>query len=263
MSNPFSYYETLQDSKTDNLIQILGPSVYPSHFHRKIEITYLLRGTMSSRINDTDYFAETDDILFVPSYSAHSYATSENASRIVLCPHQAFTEDLDNQLGNRVFSSLLFANKTYNKTFLLPIFEELMKLSSKNNFLTILGTLDVFFGRLLEHYPTVPAVKSKLDVLANVLAYIDDHYTENLSLSFLAEKFGYNLYYFSKFFNAHVGNSFRNYLNGIRIRKFIENYHTSKENITHQAYNVGFNSMPSFYRAFNEVCRCSPKEYFG
>ncbi len=261
MKNVYSYYEPEQDAKLDNLIQFHGPSCYPSHFHRKIEITYVLKGSMNARVNEKDYHSDADDILFVPTFYAHSYATSDDAMRLIFLPHQSLCENFLSAMGKRSFASISFNDKSYNKNVLLPLLLDLTKLDDNDSLLTRQGLVTVVFGRMLEHYPTIPSEKNKLDTLVNILTYIDDHFTENLTLDSLAGQFGYSPYHFSKMFNAHVGCNLRNYINNLRIHLFVRSYHKN-DNIMHLAYNVGFNSMPSFYRAFEEVHHCSPKDFF-
>lgn len=80
----------------------------------------------------------------------------------------------------------------------------------------------------------------------------------------LAQQFRYNKFYFSKLFNSCVNDNLKNYVNGIRIKKFVETYSLDPaQNITRLALDLGFESMPSFYRAFKRIYHCCPKEYFA
>ena len=216
---------------------------------------------MTSVVNETEYKNDVDDILFIPTFHTHSYATSDDAQRLVCLPHQQLSENFKTVLGNRSFASISFTDKDYNRNVILPILTELTE-SADDSFLTMQGKISILFGRMLEHYPVIPSKKSKMDVLVNILTYIDDHYTEDLTLESLADRFGYNQYHFSKMFNTHVGCNLKNYINNLRIKQFVRTYNKDSGNITYLAYSVGFNSMPSFYRAFNEVYHCSPKEFF-
>ena len=104
----------------------------------------------------------------------------------------------------------------------------------------------------------------KNELVADVLGYIEQNYKENVTLPSIAQRFGYNRFYFSKLFNAAIGESLCSYVNSVRVRKFIELYKTEKNaNILSAAFSVGFDSMPSFYRAFKNVYKVTPVQYFA
>ena len=93
--------------------------------------------------------------------------------------------------------------------------------------------------------------------------YIDQHSNENLTLERLAGQFGYNKFYLSRIFNKTLGASLTDYVNQVRVQKFVKQYRDGWEgNIADLAFSCGFESLPSFYRTFNRVFFMTPKEYF-
>ncbi len=266
-----AYYELLQDSRKDSrIIFALEETRYPSHFHKKTEITYMKVGTCSSIINQTQYFAEKDDILYVPEYYPHSYETSSNARRLLITPTQDLKIDVENFLNKRTFPCLL-SDKEYNRTKILPILNDIIKAQNDKNIdaasksLIIKGYINAFYGMLLARYKNCLVEQIKqAEMLTNVLIYLEENYKNDITLDELANKFGYNKYYFSKLFNTCVGDNLKNYVNNIRVKKFARIYaEDTHANITHLALTLGFDSMPSFYRAFKRFYHCSPKEYFS
>lgn len=101
--NDTSFYELVQDRTYDNLISDIGPTNYPSHFHKKTEITYMKNGNCLSVINNEKYFAEKDDILFIPEYYPHSYDTSPDAERLVILPTQELKNDFTALADTKTF----------------------------------------------------------------------------------------------------------------------------------------------------------------
>lgn len=265
-----AYYELSQDSKKDiNIIFSLEETSYPSHFHKKPEITYITQGNCLSVISQNEYYVEKDDILYVPEYYPHSYETSNNAKRLLFIPVPEYKTDIDNLLSNKTFPCLL-SHKEYNRTKILPIMNEMLAVQLDNNIdiqskkLLLKSYTGLFYARIYSEYGynLVERIK-QVEMITNILVYLEENYTENITLDELANKFGYNKYYFSKIFNNCVGDNLKNYVNNIRIKKFTQIY--SKDttaNITNLALSLGFDSMPPFYRAFNRFYHCSPKEYF-
>ena len=99
--------------------------------------------------------------------------------------------------------------------------------------------------------------------LLDLIQYIDQHSNENLTLDRLAEQFGYNKFYLSRIFNKTLGASLTDYVNQVRVQKFVKQYRDGWEgNIADLAFSCGFESIPSFYRTFSRVFSMTPKEYF-
>lgn len=271
MMDELSFYELSQDLKNNSTICDDSPLFFPSHFHKKVEVNYIRQGEVTSRIAGETYVATQDDILFVPEYYPHNYDSKENTKRIVVLPPSIYYTDASNILNNFTFMSLL-SDKEYNKRCILPILEEMLhaqndlKGKSENKFLIMKGLLDILFGYLAIGYET--SLKNKpreMDLVFDILEYIDEHYAEDISLQSIADKFNYNKFYFSKLFNSYLGESLNNYINSVRVRNIAQQLSGSKigkESITNLAYKNGFNSMPSFYRAFQKIFHCSPLEYF-
>lgn len=265
-----AYYELIQDSKQDfDIIFDLEATSYPSHFHKKPEITYLTEGCCKSVINQTEFFAEKDDILYVPEYYPHSYETTEDAHRLVVVPVPEFKTDVDNLLSNKTFPCLL-DDKEYNRTKILPLLQEILSDQNNSNIkftakkMILKSYTGVFYGKLYDKYGNrLVDRKKQIETLTNILIYLDENYKNNISLESLSDKFGYNKFYFSKLFNACVGDNLKNHVNNIRVQNFTKIYaEDTSANIMNLALSLGFDSMPSFYRAFKRFYHCSPKEYF-
>lgn len=266
-----SFYELAQDLKNSCTVNLDGPIWYPTHFHKKVELTYVKKGEVTSCIASETYVAKQDEILFVPQYSPHNYKCTDDTERIVVLPQSTYFADVSNVMADRTFSPML-NNKEFNRTVLLPVLENMLVAQDKmdgtemDKFLIIKGMVDVLFGYMSIGYSQ--CIKSRpreMDIVFEILKYIDEHYTEDISLQSIADKFNYNKFYFSKLFNSYLGENLNNYINSVRVRNIaqqISNSKLGKESITNLAYKNGFNSMPSFYRAFRKIFHCSPLEYF-
>lgn len=100
----------------------------------------------------------------------------------------------------------------------------------------------------------------KLDELMNT----DKIYRHNdITIESLAETLGTNRTYLSVAINKYAGNSLPNYINSFRINEAISMISDPENNLSlKEIYKmVGYNSISSFYRAFQKETGCSPLVY--
>lgn len=263
-----SFYEPNQDKKIFLVVAREGPTNYPSHYHKKIEMTYTNEGVIRSIAANVKYEAGKDDILLIMGNICHSYSTSRDADRFILIPTEEIMCDTNPMFAEKHLPVLL-SDKEFNREKILPLIEEIYAIRTDRDIpvhiknLQFKGLVDYMFGHLIMHYSHLMVPKSKeYTLVGNILNYIDENYNQDISLSSISKQFNYNPFYFSKIFNNHIPEGLNNYINMVRINKFIQKIKQhSDSTITQIATQCGFNSMPSFYRAFNKVMQCSPKDY--
>ena len=116
------------------------------------------------------------------------------------------------------------------------------------------GFINNFIGVLSEENLFESNEEPSDTLFDKVKHYIEEHYNEDLSLSFLAQKFGYNAKYFSSSFHKHFGVKLRAYINHVRVKKSLEiekkigGCYTINEVI----FCSGFNSRETYYRALRK-----------
>lgn len=98
-------------------------------------------------------------------------------------------------------------------------------------------------------------------IVKNALAYIEEHYTEKMKLSDVAEHTYVSQWHLSKLLNRQTGKSFSDILNKIRIDKAKELLKNPSLRIGDIAEEVGFSDMAHFSRVFKKVEGISANEY--
>jgi len=113
--------------------------------------------------------------------------------------------------------------------------------------------------------PQLPVgLKQKANWLKKVVKekrYYDD---PELSLGLLAEKLGLTAHELSRVLNSALKKSFNDFINEYRVHEAIRKMHNPAYNhftLMGIAYDCGFNSNNTFYRAFREVTGQTPAEY--
>ncbi len=91
--------------------------------------------------------------------------------------------------------------------------------------------------------------------------YIDQHYSESLSLESAAKVVNTSVRYFCKVFKQATGMTFTDYLSRVRIEKAKSLLLNPNRRISEVAFEVGFESLSQFNRSFKRLMDLSPTEY--
>jgi YesN/AraC family two-component response regulator len=98
-------------------------------------------------------------------------------------------------------------------------------------------------------------------VIGKVSQYIENHYTENISLKEAAEAVGYSDAYFCKMFKESFNMSFISYLNSYRTKKALELLDDVTVSIKDISTRAGYRDANYFTRIFKRTMGVTPSEY--
>jgi AraC-like DNA-binding protein/ligand-binding sensor protein len=99
------------------------------------------------------------------------------------------------------------------------------------------------------------------DVIRGSLAYIRDHYAEHITLNDVAQHVFLSPTYLSKLFKIETGQSFKSYLNRIRIERSKELMSDNSMSIAKISYSVGFEDQSYYTKVFRQYEGISPYQY--
>lgn len=105
----------------------------------------------------------------------------------------------------------------------------------------------------------IPSVHRNL--ISNALNYINEHLTDDLSLTILAEVVHMNPYSFSKLFKKYNGIGLSQYISRKRIQLSVELLKNTDMPIIQIANDCGFNSISNYYKTFNNLTGTIPSDY--
>ncbi|NGZ76876.1 helix-turn-helix transcriptional regulator, partial [Saccharibacillus alkalitolerans] len=97
--------------------------------------------------------------------------------------------------------------------------------------------------------------------MKKLLAYIDEHYAEALSLTGLGRHFHFNPSYLSSYFASHNKEGFSEYLNRIRVTKAEELLREGELSISEISGRVGYSDPGYFTKVFKKHTGFSPSQY--
>jgi len=102
---------------------------------------------------------------------------------------------------------------------------------------------------------------SEPPVITKAKTYIQEHQTEELSLTQVAKAVNMSSYYFCKMFKKIAGINFTDYVSRVRIEKSKNLLLNPNLRVSEIAFEVGFQSLTHFNRVFKKILNESPTEY--
>ena len=241
----------------------IGSGLNPAasfHFHSQIEIQLVHEGEVEVWVNDQHAFLKSGEISVAFSYDAHGYRTPERAKVThFIIPTELFGEFLPAIRDKKAVNPFVRDPETYRQ-----LNDCYNAIRESRNEIKKRGYLYVILGSLMERMKLQDregAVDSRLS--ARILFYINEHFREALSLQSIASELGYNPGYLSRYFKACFNIGLNQYITMIRLREAVLLMREGKNSISYCAFESGFNSIRTFYRAFFEEFQCTPKEYLA
>ncbi len=152
------------------------------------------------------------------------------------------------------------ALRSYIDERLLDVEEE--PLSLTNELIRFFkATLHSIFEEYLRQVPETVEEYEYHNVTSKIINYMNEHYTENVTLKSVGKKLGYSPKYISDSIGKIEGLNFRYILNSFRIEKSTNLLRTTNLKVTDIAFECGFASERSFRRVFLKMVGQSPLKY--
>jgi len=99
------------------------------------------------------------------------------------------------------------------------------------------------------------------DIIESIKEYITDHYTEDISLTALSERFFLNPFYLSQLFKKKTGYTYIHFLINIRMEKAKELLSGKNMKVVNVCHRVGYENVQHFSRTFEKIVGVKPSMY--
>lgn len=230
-----------------------------THFHSNLELTYVESGAMESTINGETHLVPAGGISITNPFDLHACHTPDRSDTHVLLIPVSMVPAFCGRTGAEAFADH-FLDPCPVATEVGRLLKEAIPFSEQEYSLAGKGYAYVILGLLVEQLGRASAVRGQVrtGVLRQVLAYVDSHCLEHLTLQSVAAEFGYHPSYLSDQFNRFVGCGFRSYVNLRRAWHAADLLEHSDMSLDEVAAASGFTSMRTFRRSFENYYHLSP-----
>jgi AraC-like DNA-binding protein len=248
--------------------------MFQNHWHEQMQIFYFDEGEATILCNGSTYSLKAGDILIINGNEIH-YAinSSEHLVFHIIKPEFSFLASRQEDLCQTRYilplqqGLIRFQNKISNDTALSAIIQKLLAEYTTQNVgfeLIIKAYLYHILVYLLRYYQkeSLPQAGDRqqktMHQLRSALAYMDEHYTENIHLHQLAGLANMSSQHFCRLFKRLTGKSPIDYINSLRINKAVTLLTEDRLNISQVAQAVGFDDSNYFSRLFKKYKKVSP-----
>lgn len=253
------------------------PKEVALHHHDFYEIYFFLSGNVQYNVESRSYLMTPGDVLLISPMELHQpmFGESHGAyERIVLWIDKTFLESLcvSGEDLTRCFdtaapghTNLLRPEGLARQYFQFQLEQLMAEMVTEDPYrktcaLTYLVQVLIGLNRLARKSSRVEEVKTSDHAVYSVLSYINDHFSEDLTLDRLANKFFISKYHLSREFQRMVGTSVHRYI--IQKRLVMAKQMLGRGMSSSDVYQqCGFGDYSNFFRAFKQEYQISPKDY--
>lgn len=238
------------------------------HWHRSLELLYIVNGEVKLTAGGTLYNLTNDDLILVNSQAPHSLY-SENATMIAVQIKPDLLTVIPDKLKNYTFDCVPNKGNEEKLARIKHCIASLLKFNVQGSNYNFIINVSLCYKLMYELYlnfgsPRDEAASVRNDQLARlnkIIGYINEHFAENLSLNTLAEIVNVNPSYLSKSFKTLMGTTVSDYIKSIRLHQATNLLSTTNYGTDIICEKCGFPNTHSFLSAFKEKYATIPSRW--
>lgn len=251
----------------------------PLHWHDEMEFIYVKKGSGIVTVDFTQYTVEAGMIILIVPGQLHSIEQLDDLSmeyeNIIFHPNILYsktadacnTEFLQPLLdGTLVIPTVFKPTDLYYKEIAscIDANDEIRKTFPKGYQLFLKGQLFLLLSILIEKCSDIVVEKKdnkSLEKLKHILKYIENNYTQKITIADAAAEVNLSQSHFMKYFKNTMGTSFIDYLNEYRLTMASRLLLSSESSILAISEEVGYDNLSYFNRTFKRRYGTTPSAY--
>lgn len=270
------YNEIILDASPLNIkigFRTKSGGYYPLHWHDELELLYPLNGESDIMVEGVTHHQKNKELLVVESRRIHR-AYHYGGSAMFLCIHlikESLAWYFPKITNHEIYC---YPDMITNETFpdylklcgYLKRITELYINDSPTFQLEAEGLILQTVADLIQNFSTdnVPlagdADKLAINRIRSILAYVEEHYAQAVSLQDAADLLGVGKEYFCRYFKKNMGTSFLRYVNEVRAAHIYQDLIHTDEPVQVLMEKNGFTNQKLFNRVFKSLYGCTPSQ---
>lgn len=232
-----------------SLIELVDQN-FPVHFHRAAELIWVEKGTISVSIEQENWQLKKGECIFVFPNQMHEIIFIEQARLQIL----VFSPEL--------IGSFFTKYKGYVPENPILRLEKPFPVSKIDSYYYQKSFLYDVCDKLVTNSPLIKVEYSaQTKAVQSLIAYVDEHYMEAITLKIAAANIKYDYFYLSKLFKKVTTYRFNDYLNQYRISQACYQLRGTQKSISEIAMDCGYQNMRTFNRNFQNIIACTPLQF--
>lgn len=270
------YENHYDDGRLTFAAEIMGGGrPFMTHCHKEMEIISVLRGQVVIKNDDQVYTLREGDVWMAAPFTSHSIesATPESQRLAMLLDLKIMGAWMQREGEERDVHKLLEETDMYSghwpeattqqvRQCIQEMYGEYKAQESGWNLAVKIGVNRLVLMAMRE-MPRRSAVVSNrsMEKLKDILEYVALHYCSDISLEACAAQVGFNASYLSRYFKAHMGVTFQEYVKQLRIDRARWLLRNERLPVTEVGYLSGFKDIKTFNKLFKNECQMTPTQY--
>lgn len=236
------------------------------HYHEVHQILYALEGEGQIVLNGSSYSFQQDNVAVIVPLSEHSIVSDSKLTVLVLAFDKSCLEaSVQEDLLTSFFSDTQFIElNPFDGSTIRQLLRTMLYEQSHGDSINYVA-MKIFLSEMLLKLARAQQQPEAFD--ANVLRaerlrnYIDTHYYEIISSEDLSTKLGMSARHLNNIFKERYEVTPIQYLTEVRIGLAKKMLIETDNDIASICFEVGFESLSTFYRTFKNSANISPNKY--
>lgn len=242
------------------------------HTHDFYEIYLFLDGSVTYYVEDKAYDLIAGDLMLIPPQKMHRPVISNEHNvyeRMVMWINSGFLNELDTDgalkeafINKTAKTGFLFSPSKEKLEFFLVLLKSISEVRSERAEYkkAMITTLLNSVADEIERADATTRSEESQELIPSVIRYINEHFTEQINLDLLSERFYITKFYLLRRFKEYTNSTIYDYVLEKRIslaRRLIRQGASAAS----AGEQCGFSDYSSFYRAFCAKTKLSPSAF--
>ena len=268
-SDYYTYHPSAIASRLFLYPTCLGYFYYePGYFLRRNRfnsflLMYIVKGECRIELNEKSRRVSAGHFILINTHEPHSYGF-DISSEVLWLHFEGPLASTYYETITSLHGHILTCHKPYKAARGLTELLDTFRQALPGNEAGVSATITRLLLTFLDNNETQAGTSTRSQTIEKARSYINEHFSESVSLEELAGQSGLSPYHFTRIFEAETGFTPHQYLIATRINaaKYLLR-NPSMPSIKEVAFSTGFGSESSFCSTFRKWVKCTPGEYRG